>query len=268
MNDLVFFHAREALPLAAVAALGEAALPEGCDPAFPIAGAAPLDRAGAGDITLAGEDPDEIAATRAAACFVSERLSWALPSHVVALVTADPERAFHEVASRLHPNAVAPASLVERSGIDPAAIVHRDARLEAGVTIDPGVVVGPRVEIGSGTTVGANTTIGAGVRIGRDCAIDAQVSIGHALIGDRVVVDSGARIGQAAVAVEDAPGIGPRVGLGRVIIQNGVRIGANASVARGGLRDTVLGEGSRIAALATITGDALIARDAAFPAGS
>lgn len=271
MNDLTFFRARITLSLAAVAALGTAPLPAGCDPAMPIRGAGALDRAGPDDVTLvqdrgASNDLPELAATRAAACFVPSRHAHRVPARTIALVTDDPRGAFQAAAMLLHPDALAPASLFEHGGIDPSAIVHRDARLEPGVTIDPGAVVGPRVEIGSGTTIGANTTIGAGVRIGRDCAIDAQVSISHALLGDRVIVQAGARIGHGA-----APGIptgNPGAawpGLGRVIVQNDVAIGANASIARGGLRDTILGEGSRVAALAIVAGDTLVPRGALFP---
>ena len=266
MNDLAFFHAREALPLGSVAALGSATLPQGCDATLPITGAAPLERAGAGDVALAGDDLAEIATARASACFVTERQAAWLPSHVVALVTEDPEQAFNEVASRLHPDAAAPHLLGAGTGrIDPTAIVHQDARLEPEVTIGPGVVVGPGVEIGSGTSVGANTTIGADVRIGRACAIDAQVSLSHALLGDRVVIQGGVRIGQAGLAETGGTASARRVDLGRVIIQNDVCIGANASVSRGRLKDTVLGEGCRIPALATVAGDALVARGAVFP---
>ena len=45
-----------------------------------------------------------------------------------------------------------------------------------------------------------------------------------------------------------------------MIIQDGVEIGANSTVARGTLADTVIGEGARIANLASIGGDVMVAR--------
>ena len=151
------------------------------------------------------------------------------------------------VAEQLFPGALRPSSLFEASGMSPSALVHPTARLENGVTVDPAAVIGPRAEIGAGTMIAAGAVIGPDVRIGRDCAIGAGATIVHALIGDRVIIHPGARIGQDGFGYLPGPrGHGKVPQVGRVIIQDDVEIGANTTIDRGAIRDTVIGEGTKI----------------------
>ena len=114
--------------------------------------------------------------------------------------------------------------------------------------VDPLAVIGPDVEIGTGTVIGAGAVIGADVRIGRDCNVGARTAIQFALIGNNVLIHPGCSIGQ------DGYGFiffGPEGHLkvpqtGRVLIQNDVEIGAGTTIDRGSLRDTVIGEGTKI----------------------
>jgi UDP-3-O-[3-hydroxymyristoyl] glucosamine N-acyltransferase len=108
-------------------------------------------------------------------------------------------------------------------------------------------VIGPRAQIGHRTRIGASAVIGANVRIGRDCSIGAGVSLMHALIGDRVIIHPGARIGQDGFGYVMAPGGHVKVPqVGRVIIQDHVEIGASTTIDRGAIKDTVIGEGTKI----------------------
>jgi UDP-3-O-[3-hydroxymyristoyl] glucosamine N-acyltransferase len=139
--------------------------------------------------------------------------------------------------------------------------VHPTARLESGVTIDPGAVIGPRAEIGTGTVIGAGTVVGPNVHIGRDCAIAPNVSIIHALIGDRVIIHPGCRIGQDGFGyLMGAAGHLKVPQIGRVIIQDDVEIGANTTIDRGAMSDTVIGEGTKIDNLVQIAHNVLIGR--------
>jgi UDP-3-O-[3-hydroxymyristoyl] glucosamine N-acyltransferase len=194
-----------------------------------------------------------------------------LPKTTVALVMGEPSRGFALAMRRLFPQAIRPTSLVGTAGINPGASIHPEARLEQEVIVDPGAVIGPRAEIGSGSIVGANSVIGSDVRIGRDCLIGPQATITHALIGDRVIVHPGVRIGQPGVAFGHA-GIAlvpyglpwtPRIG--RVIIQDGVEIGANATIDRGVVGDTVIGEETRIGNLVRIAANVTVGRHCVIP---
>ena len=167
------------------------------------------------------------------------------------LIVEKPFQAFVNVARALFPDALRPSSLFSgdgaAAGVAAGAVLHPSARLESGVTIDPGAVVGAGAEIGSGTVIGANAVIGANVRIGRNCAIGANASVAHALIGDRVIVHAGCLIGQDGFGFVMGPGGHRKIPqIGRVIIQDDVEIGAGTSIDRGGLRDTIIGEGTKI----------------------
>ena len=103
--------------------------------------------------------------------------------------------------------------------------------------------------------------IGYRVTIGRDSHIGPLATVAHALVGDRVIIHSGVRIGQ--------DGFGFAMGgrghlkvpqIGRVIIQDDVEIGANSTIDRGALKDTIIGEGTKIDNLVQIGHNVVIGR--------
>jgi UDP-3-O-[3-hydroxymyristoyl] glucosamine N-acyltransferase len=263
MSAPLFFQRGQGLSVREIAALagGE---PRGAgDLDRRVTGIALLDRAGPSDLTFLDKPKfiEQAAKTRSAACLTAERFAGHLPAHVTVLVTRDPYRAFVEAARALFPAALRPASLFEASGLTPGAFVHPSARIESGATIDPGVVIGPRAEIGAGTVIGAGAAIGPRVRIGRDCSVGANVTIAHALIGDRVIVHPGCTIGQDGFGyVMGASGHRKVPQVGRVIIQDDVEIGANSTVDRGALGDTVIGEGTKIDNLVQVAHNVVIGR--------
>jgi UDP-3-O-[3-hydroxymyristoyl] glucosamine N-acyltransferase len=177
------------------------------------------------------------------------------------LECADPQRAYALCLAAMAPAAARPASFTETSGVSTGAVVHATARLEHGVIVDPGAVIGPRAEIGSGTVIGAQVVIGPDVKIGRDCSVAPHVTIQHALIGNRVILHPGVRIGQ--------DGFGYAMGarghlkvpqIGRVIIQDDVEVGSNTCIDRGAIRDTMIGEGTKIDNLVQIAHNVVIGR--------
>ena len=175
------------------------------------------------------------------------------------LRTPEAFQAFVTVHSELYPQSLRPTSLFEANDIAPNATIHPTARIENNVTVDPGAVIGPRAEIGAGSIIGATAVIGADVLIGRDCVIGAGCSIMHALIGDRVVIHPGCRIGQDGFGYAGAKQKKiPQTG--RVIIQNDVEIGAGTTIDRGSIRDTTIGEATKIDNLCQIGHNVVIGR--------
>jgi UDP-3-O-[3-hydroxymyristoyl] glucosamine N-acyltransferase len=263
MTEPKFFKAKTGLTIGEIAALTGATLrTEGASDRL-ITGVAPLDRAGPHDLSFLekGQYVDAAARTRAGACLVSARLIDRVPAHIVTLQVRDPFRAYVTISRALFPDALRPASLFEAQGSSPSAFIHPSARLEENVTVDPGVVIGPRAEIGAGSVIAANAAIGADVRIGRDCNIGPQCSITHALIGDRVIVHSGCHIGQDGFGYAMAPTGHVKIPqVGRVIIQDDVEIGAGTMIDRGAIRDTVIGEGTKIDNLCQIGHNVSIGR--------
>ncbi len=202
-----------------------------------------------------------LATTRATGCFVAPRYAALVPTCTTVLLTDSPSRAFALALAKLCPASLRPGSLFGSTGISPGAFIHPDARIEPDVIIDPGVVIGPRAEIGAGTVIGPNSVIGPDVCLGRECSIGAQVTIVHALVGNRVIIHPGARIGQDGFGfVPGRQGHLKVPQIGRVIIQDEVEIGANTTIDRGSTRDTMIGEGAKIDNLVQIAHNVTIGR--------
>jgi UDP-3-O-[3-hydroxymyristoyl] glucosamine N-acyltransferase len=158
-----------------------------------------------------------------------------------------PYEAFVAVARHLYRPALRPKSVFCMVGIAPNAAVHPTAELADGVTVDSFAVIGPSVKIGSGSLIGAHAVIGEGVRIGRDCAIGPHCTITHARVGDRVITHPGSHIGQDGFGyVSSAEGHVKIPQVGSVVIGDDVEIGSGTRIDRGGIRDTVIGEGTKI----------------------
>ena len=88
-----------------------------------------------------------------------------------------------------------------------------------------------------------------------------NVTVSHALIGNRVILHPGVRIGQDGFGFAMGPKGHLKVPqVGRVIIQDDVEIGANTTVDRGASRDTVIGEGTKIDNLVQIAHNVVIGR--------
>lgn len=145
----------------------------------------------------------------------------------------------------------------------PGAVAHVDptAILEPGCIVEPGAVIGPEAQIGAHTRIGAGAVIGRRVTIGRRCAIGARAVITNALIGNAVIIHPGAAIGQDGFGFAMSPRGHLKVPqIGRVIIQDNVEIGANTTIDRGALRDTIIGEGTKIDNLVQIGHNVVIGR--------
>jgi UDP-3-O-[3-hydroxymyristoyl] glucosamine N-acyltransferase len=103
--------------------------------------------------------------------------------------------------------------------------------------------------------------IGEHVRIGSDCAVGAHCTITHAHLGDRVVIHPGCNIGQDGFGyVSSGEGHVKIPQLGRVVIHNDVEIGSGTRIDRGGMRDTVIGEGTKIDNLCQIGHNCVVGR--------
>jgi UDP-3-O-[3-hydroxymyristoyl] glucosamine N-acyltransferase len=263
MSEPHFFPFGAALSLAELIDLSGALSPEGADRTQNFRGAAPLEDALCDEFTYFDHTQKlvSLAKTEAGACFIKACYASRLPARSLPLLVEAPAAVFATILARLYPSAVQSQPYFATAGISPGASIHPEARLEPGVIIDPGVVIGPQAEIGSGTLIGANSVIGPKVRIGRECKIAAQVTLSHALLGNRVILHPGVRIGQDGSGFFEANRtLWKMPHIGRVILQDRVEIGANSTVDRGTVRDTVIGEGSLIDNLVRIANDVCLGR--------
>lgn len=247
MPDPIFFAPPQPLTLSALAdRIGARLLGDG---ERLISGVAPLAEAGPTDLSFV-ENPRylaDLAETNAGAVLCAAKYMTRVPTGIAVLEAREPYRAFAKAIAVFYPDAMHLPGPVRGRGISPAAHVDPTAVLEDGVTVEPGAVVGPGVQIGAGTVIGAGAVVGANVAIGRDCHIGARVTLQYTLIGNRVIIHPGAALGQDGFGFAMGPGGHLKVPqIGRVVIQDDVEIGANSTIDRGSIRDTIVGEGTKI----------------------
>lgn len=121
-------------------------------------------------------------------------------------------------------------------GISPAAVVDEGARIHPSVSIGPNSYIG-RCEIGENTIIDGNVYIYAGAVIGRNVFIHAGAVIG--------AEGQGFHRNERG-ELEKFPQIGG------VIIEDDVAIGSNATIMRGPMGNTVIGQGTKIGHLCSI----------------
>jgi UDP-3-O-[3-hydroxymyristoyl] glucosamine N-acyltransferase len=198
---------------------------------------------------------DALDRTAAGAVIVHPDMAARVPATAVPILSPEPYLSWAQVAALFYP--LPPV----RPGVHPSAIVAADAHIDSTAEIGPLAVIGARVEIGPRCRIGPLAVIGDGVTMGRDCRIGAQVTISHALLGDRVCLYPGVRVGQDgfgfAVGAEGFVSV-PQIG--RVIVHDDVEVGANTTIDRGSLHDTVIGAGTRIDNLVQIAHNVRIGR--------
>jgi UDP-3-O-[3-hydroxymyristoyl] glucosamine N-acyltransferase len=170
-------------------------------------------------------------------------------------------------------------------GIHPMSVVDATATIAPGAAIGPFVTIGPRVQIGPGVRIASHVSIDGDVRIGRDAVIHAGVRIGaRVTIGDRFIAQPGAVIGADGFSfvtpeqsgVEDIrQTLGQRQvirdqswarihSLGAVTIGDDVEVGANSTIDRGTIRNTSVGNGTKIDNLVQIGHNVQVGRDCLF----
>lgn len=218
-----------------------------------ITSVAPLSSADRGAIAFLGDRKfaAALSQTQAGCVIVPPEAVDAVPAEASVIVSRTPQASWAKASLLLH-----------RAITLDAAITRQEAAEDDSVVVEPGAVLGVGVRIGRGTRICANTVIGPGVQIGRDCVIGSNVTVGFALIGDRVKLYAGARIGEAGFgATGTAAGVMDIPQLGRVILQDGVTVGANSCIDRGAYDDTVIGENTKIDNLVMVGHNCIIGRN-------
>jgi UDP-3-O-[3-hydroxymyristoyl] glucosamine N-acyltransferase len=254
-----FFQNMGPFPAGELARCVGADLAPGADAAKAVLDVRALSDAGAADVSFLDNRRYllQLAETSAGFVFVQPAFAARVPPHAAALLTTAPYRAFALALQKFYPDALQPKAATGETG----AAVDPSAQIEDGVVIEPGAIVGPEAMIGRGSRIAAGAVVGYRVAIGRDCYIGPQTTLVHALVGDRVIIHAGARIGQ--------DGFGFAMGreghlkvpqIGRVVIQDFVEIGANTTIDRGALKDTIIGEGTKIDNLVQIGHNVVIGR--------
>ncbi len=182
----------------------------------------------------------QLKATRAGAVIVGQQLHE--QPDMPRIVTANPYAYFARVSALFNP---LPENV---SGIHPAAVVHPQAIVEAGVYVGPGAVIEAGANIGKGCSIGAGTCLGAGVELGEGSTLYPNVTVYHGCkLGKRVIIHAGAVIGADGFGIAMDEGRWLKVPqIGRVVIGDDVEIGANTTIDRGAIDDTVIEDGVKL----------------------
>jgi UDP-3-O-[3-hydroxymyristoyl] glucosamine N-acyltransferase len=207
-----------------------------------LTGVAPLETAGASDISFVGNRKAAIQTDSSAAGCLIVPNDWPSPSYRTVIRVVQPRTAFARALNRFYPTAEL------KPGIHPTAVVGNDVDLGAMVYIGPHAVVGDGTRIGVATSIGAGCVVGKRVMVGEGCVLHPNVTIyDNVDIGRRVVLHSGVVIGADGfgyVMEEERWQKFPQVG--RVEIGDHVEIGANSCVDRAALGCTSIGEGTKL----------------------
>jgi len=207
-----------------------------------IRGAAPLDEAKPGDITLIDKATrgHELAATQATAAVAPRSF---VPNGVPVILVDDAHRAFAAIVARFRP-----PRPKRRIGISPLAVVSPTARIGRNVDIHPFATIGDEVEIGDGSTIYSGVHIMAGSRIGPDVTIFPNaVLYENTVIGPRCTIHACAVLGAYGFGYCCENGQHKLAAqLGNVVLEADVEIGAGTTIDRGTYGSTVIGQGTKI----------------------
>ncbi|MES2907317.1 MAG: UDP-3-O-(3-hydroxymyristoyl)glucosamine N-acyltransferase [Pseudomonadota bacterium] len=220
-----------------------------------------LDEAGKNEITFFENRKylDAFKNTKAGVCLITAQFAAHCPEGTVPLIVASPYSAYAELLNCFYPDAAKPERFFDSA--NDHAIVHPTAKIGAGVALDPGVVVGAGAVIGDRTVVAAQSVIGPGVTIGADCYIGACCAVQYTVLGNRVIIHPGVKLGQDGFGYTFSEGRHKKIPqVGRVVIGDDVEIGANTTIDRGALRDTIIGEGTKIDNLVQIGHNCVLGR--------
>jgi UDP-3-O-[3-hydroxymyristoyl] glucosamine N-acyltransferase len=210
-----------------------------------IRGLADIRDAVPGDLTFVANPryASDAAQTKASAVIVAN--SWTLPCPAPALIRAeDPDRAFAQAAVLF-----APPPAIQAPGIHPTAVIAKDVRLGADVSVGPHCVLEPGVKVGDRTTLSAGCYVGHGAEIGSDTKLYPHVTVReYCRIGSRNIIHNGTVIGSDGFGYNvDKQGVRTKIAqIGIVVIGDDVEIGANATVDRARFGETRIGNGVKI----------------------
>jgi UDP-3-O-[3-hydroxymyristoyl] glucosamine N-acyltransferase len=207
-----------------------------------LTGVAPLESAGASELSFVGTRKAAAQAENSAAGCLLVPSEWSSTSHRTAIRVPEPRTAFARALNRFYPTAEL------KPGIHATAVVGKDVELGALVYIGPHAVIGDGSRLGVATSIGAGCVVGKRVSMGEGCVLHPNATVyDNVDIGRGSILHSGVVIGADGfgyVMEHDRWHKFPQVG--RVEIGDFVEIGANSCVDRAALGVTSIGEGTKL----------------------
>jgi len=183
---------------------------------------------------------DKLKKTNARACFVDIKFADLIPKECISLVTKNPYKDFILISNYFHPKRKSNGQISKHSFINNKSTIGKN------VEIQEGVIVKGNVMIGDNTIVCSNSVIGNNSYISSDVVIESNCSITNCKIGKKCLIQSGAVIGSDGFGFAIDNKFTEIKHIGEVQIGENVNIGCNTSIARGSLKNTIIGNNVRI----------------------
>ncbi len=214
------------------------------DGAVRVRAVAPLDRAGADDLTFlaASRYLPYFHASRAAVVLLTQTHRATEPGPATRIVVDDPHRAMLLAVKALYP----PPR--REPAVHPTAVIGAGAQLGRDLVVGPHAVIGAGARLGDRVTLMAGAVVGDGVVLGDDVTLWPHVvCYPGTIVGARVILHAGVVLGSDGFGyVPGKAGHEKIPHVGRCVIGDDVEIGANSTVDRGSVDDTVIGPGTKI----------------------
>jgi UDP-3-O-[3-hydroxymyristoyl] glucosamine N-acyltransferase len=206
-----------------------------------VSGVASPDRASAEDLIYVDSPRHRGRAVESAARCVLVRPGLRLAGKTI-IETSDPKFAFAKAAAWLLRKPSPPPV------VHPTAIVASSAQLGANVSVGPYAVLEEETQVGPGTVIEAFCFLGRGARVGESCWLHSRVTLyAGSRLGNCVELHSGVVIGGDGFGYVLGEGRHQKFPqIGRVEIGDDVEVGCNATIDRGSLETTQIGEGVKI----------------------
>ncbi|MDX1295913.1 MAG: UDP-3-O-(3-hydroxymyristoyl)glucosamine N-acyltransferase, partial [Sulfurimonadaceae bacterium] len=178
---------------------------------------------------------NDLADTKAAAVFVSEKMADKVPAGTIALVDNEPYLKMALATKLFAPSLVdddAPEAVMgEGTYVAETATIAKGAVVGKNCTIMPGVYIGARAVVGDNTLLHANAVVYHDCKVGSDCIIHSGAAIGtdgfgfaHTKLGEHVKIYQN----------------------GNVVIEDDVELGGNVSIDRAVFSSTVIKKGAKL----------------------
>lgn len=217
------------------------------DPERIITNAAALESAGPNDLSFVQDEKNfsRLKQCRAGAVLISPAAAAAAtrPETCSWIIVAEPQVTFQQLLPNFRREQVRPPR-----GISPHAWISPTAEIGESCSIGPGVFIGPHAVIGPDCDLHPGVHVGANCRLGASVILYPQAVLYHDVeIGDRSIIHSHAVIGADGFGYRFEGGRFHKIPqLGWVRIEADVEIGAAATIDRGAIGPTVVGEGTKI----------------------
>jgi UDP-3-O-[3-hydroxymyristoyl] glucosamine N-acyltransferase len=181
-----------------------------------------------------------LAATKAGAVLVSPDIPV---NGQTVIVVKNPHFAWGQVLSMLEKE-----RLRHPQGVHPTAVVAPSAKIGTNVVLGAYAVVEENASIGDNTVLYAHVYIGRDTVIGKDCLLYPNVTFRERVkVGDRCIFQPGVVIGGDGYGFSFNEGRHHKVPqIGTVEIGDDVEIQANATVDRGAVGPTKIGNGTKV----------------------